>query len=151
MSYVCFFKQKMACDMRMSEWSSDVCASDLLQRGGGRDVERLGRHRRRGTARIAILAGLGTGRSLAGAGAGLAACLTLDALHLARELAFRIDGIADGALQVAMARSEEHTSELQSLMRISYAVFCLKKKKKTNKPATARRDGNINILNLSCQ
>src|SRR3546814_8229319 len=32
---------------------------------------------------------------------------------------------------VAVARSEEHTSELQSLMRISYAVFCLKKKKKT--------------------
>src|SRR3546814_7922098 len=31
------------------------------------------------------------------------------------------------------ARSEEHTSELQSLMRISYAVFCLKKKKKENK------------------
>src|SRR3546814_1137630 len=31
------------------------------------------------------------------------------------------------------ARSEEHTSELQSLMRISYAVFCLKKKKKRNK------------------
>src|SRR3546814_2287907 len=30
------------------------------------------------------------------------------------------------------SRSEEHTSELQSLMRISYAVFCLKKKKKTN-------------------
>src|SRR3546814_10750378 len=30
-------------------------------------------------------------------------------------------------------RSEEHTSDLQSLMRISYAVFCLKKKKKTNK------------------
>src|SRR3546814_7040275 len=33
----------------------------------------------------------------------------------------------------AVVRSEEHTSELQSLMRISYAVFCLKKKKKTNK------------------
>src|SRR3546814_2832133 len=32
------------------------------------------------------------------------------------------------------ARSEEHTSELQSLMRISYAVFCLKKKKKTQQP-----------------
>src|SRR3546814_2035738 len=31
------------------------------------------------------------------------------------------------------SRSEEHTSELQSLMRISYAVFCLKKKKQTNK------------------
>src|SRR3546814_2085622 len=35
-----------------------------------------------------------------------------------------------GAAAVVMARSEEHTSELQSLMRISYAVFCLKKKKK---------------------
>src|SRR3546814_2589201 len=33
-------------------------------------------------------------------------------------------------------RSEEHTSELQSLMRISYAVFCLKKKKLTKKPTT---------------
>src|SRR3546814_6863186 len=35
--------------------------------------------------------------------------------------------------QVDLRRSEEHTSELQSLMRISYAVFCLKKKKKTIK------------------
>src|SRR3546814_2999607 len=33
---------------------------------------------------------------------------------------------------VSLARSEEHTSELQSLMRISYAVFCLKKKNNTN-------------------
>src|SRR3546814_5193645 len=33
----------------------------------------------------------------------------------------------------SVARSEEHTSELQSLMRISYAVFCLKKKKRQNK------------------
>src|SRR3546814_1663708 len=38
-----------------------------------------------------------------------------------------------GQRQIAkILRSEEHTSELQSLMRISYAVFCLKKKKKTN-------------------
>src|SRR3546814_10446845 len=36
-------------------------------------------------------------------------------------------------MQAAGGRSEEHTSELQSLMRISYAVFCLKKKTKTNK------------------
>src|SRR3546814_7433971 len=39
----------------------------------------------------------------------------------------------DDAEGVAWARSEEHTSELQSLMRISYAVFCLKKKKQYNK------------------
>src|SRR3546814_1780104 len=37
------------------------------------------------------------------------------------------------AIAVAIRRSEEHTSELQSLMRISYAVFCLKKKKKIKK------------------
>src|SRR3546814_8393811 len=35
-------------------------------------------------------------------------------------------------------RSEEHTSELQSLMRISYAVFCLKKKKTKHKPSTQK-------------
>src|SRR3546814_1025157 len=35
-----------------------------------------------------------------------------------------------GAVVIASGRSEEHTSELQSLMRISYAVFCLKKKNK---------------------
>src|SRR3546814_4412092 len=39
-----------------------------------------------------------------------------------------------------MLRSEEHTSELQSLMRISYAVFCLKKKKKTNNKQKANND-----------
>src|SRR3546814_4356169 len=43
----------------------------------------------------------------------------------------RLDGRNDDGFQVAPfpGRSEEHTSELQSLMRISYAVFCLKKKK----------------------
>src|SRR3546814_2322780 len=40
---------------------------------------------------------------------------------------------ADGYLGFAKSRSEEHTSELQSLMRISYAVFCLKKKKNKTK------------------
>src|SRR3546814_1499109 len=44
----------------------------------------------------------------------------------ARSAAFRFDSVAAPAIN----RSEEHTSELQSLMRISYAVFCLKKKKK---------------------
>src|SRR3546814_6330715 len=39
--------------------------------------------------------------------------------------------------QVEAARSEEHTPELQSLMRISYAVFCLKKKKKTQRAKQA--------------
>src|SRR3546814_8033171 len=41
---------------------------------------------------------------------------------------------ADHRRRAGKGRSEEHTSELQSLMRISYAVFCLKKKKKTQIP-----------------
>src|SRR3546814_7065230 len=51
------------------------------------------------------------------------------------------DGTTDDAraAAVAAARSEEHTSELQSLMRISYAVFCLKKKNKTTYTTTLRR------------
>src|SRR3546814_8575323 len=46
--------------------------------------------------------------------------------------------------ELDVMRSEEHTSELQSLMRISYAVFCLKKKKKTTK--TRRRQTRHNTL-----
>src|SRR3546814_4135875 len=45
-------------------------------------------------------------------------------------------GLLPGDDQCAGRRSEEHTSELQSLMRISYAVFCLKKKKATKSTAT---------------
>src|SRR3546814_1152569 len=43
-------------------------------------------------------------------------------------------------------RSEEHTSELQSLMRISYAVFCLKKKKRTNQKCNDRKKENIDAI-----
>src|SRR3546814_5869327 len=53
--------------------------------------------------------------------------------NLRGEAAFdaAIDGGALSVVQPDVARSEEHTSELQALMRISYAVFCLKKKKYT--------------------
>src|SRR3546814_6974731 len=49
---------------------------------------------------------------------------------LLRRAAGLLDGMADLQAELRAIRSEEHTSELQSLMRISYAVFCLKKKKK---------------------
>src|SRR3546814_4110403 len=53
-------------------------------------------------------------------------------LHLLMADCLNALGQAEHALEsVERARSEEHTSELQSLMRISYAVFCLKKKTKT--------------------
>src|SRR3546814_7236394 len=53
----------------------------------------------------------------------------------------RLDREPRVRLKDALCRSEEHTSELQSLMRISYAVFCLKKKKKliTGTPNTSHR------------
>src|SRR3546814_7512511 len=54
-------------------------------------------------------------------------------------------GCALRALPGAPARSEEHTSELQSLMRISYAVFCLKKKK-THKNKKAKDLQGIRIM-----
>src|SRR3546814_4419990 len=60
--------------------------------------------------------------------------------HLDAMLA-RIADDLRGRVEAHRLRSEEHTSELQSLMRISYAVFCLKKKKKKNKKQT--HDSNI--------
>src|SRR3546814_9758652 len=70
-------------------------------------------------------------------------CPNVDATRVRLAQAFQAAGIAPAwsewevgdpqAPEHVRRRSEEHTSELQSLMRISYAVFCLKKKKKTNK------------------
>src|SRR3546814_1263793 len=63
---------------------------------------------------------------------------------------FRLRPVAaDAQLGGQADRSEEHTSELQSLMRISYAVFCLKKKKKT-KTQCKQSSYSLNISN-SCQ
>src|SRR3546814_1117202 len=116
-----FFKQKTAYEMRISDWSSDVCSSDLF-------------------AQCLVEAGM---VGLAGGVAGW--LLTLAGLWLVRQQPAAYADLAHldlpmflatFALAVAVSRSEEHTSELQSLMRISYAVFCLKKKKKqilTNK------------------
>src|SRR3546814_6284308 len=53
--------------------------------------------------------------------------------HTGGKIEWFPDNIRGGARTKVLERSEEHTSELQSLMRISYAVFCLKKKKNTNK------------------
>src|SRR3546814_8986081 len=49
------------------------------------------------------------------------------------DINFNTDVAASDRFSVVVERSEEHTSELQSLMRISYAVFCLKKTKNHNK------------------
>src|SRR3546814_9192443 len=56
-----------------------------------------------------------------------------------------------GLSDTMTSRSEEHTSELQSLMRISYAVFCLKKKKKPKKQETDTKQTLIRINNNTIQ
>src|SRR3546814_10759392 len=128
-----FFKQKTAYEMRISDWSSDVCSSDLPGKHivGPVSAQRLVHHRANMFTRA-----IAYGRA---------------AFRLADELVERrvhlIDGhvcnIVHGIAKLAhfirlqpredlrglvILRSEAHTSELQSLMRISYAVFCLKKK-----------------------
>src|SRR3546814_7909262 len=65
-------------------------------------------------------------------------------LHSSISAAARVRNSAGDTVQrTASPRSEEHTSELQSLMRISYAVFCLKKKKKTHKKTRSNRKNTI--------
>src|SRR3546814_1596887 len=99
--------------MRISDWSSDVCSSDLLIDIAS-CVLRKGRHAyQRGDA------DKGETRHADGAPAPLSNHALL--IHLS-----------------PFIRSEEHTSELQSLMRISYAVFCLKKKKHTYTPTNSK-------------
>src|SRR3546814_6923996 len=106
--------------MRISDWSSDVCSSDLLARPG------------------VALFGVDPGPNAQG----LCPVVRLDArvlrirtIEAGTGVGYGLDHIAPAPQRLATIalgyadRSEEHTSELQSLMRISYAVFCLKKKK----------------------
>src|SRR3546814_6026421 len=106
--------------MRISDWSSDVCSSDL----GDVDGDGTRRGERPGTSLhllvpdqlhglLQLRPGLPAGISGPGALQGSA--------HPSAALA--------GKARLRR-RSEEHTSELQSLMRISYDVFCLKKKRR---------------------
>src|SRR3546814_2049987 len=120
-----------AYDLRISDWSSDGCSSDLPgldiaahpagdpRQAVGREAEiarMAGAVGERGEAGVACERGHGRIRN------GRGGSETLD----------RNAGRGDTGRRrrrTAVGRSEEHTSELQSLMRISYAVFCLKKKK----------------------
>src|SRR3546814_9526976 len=142
--------------MRISDWSSDVCSSDLFRpaaRAVGDDVEcecvdlafagvavnrdqmvadvvaAVAHVRERAFEKIHVLLGRAV-EGIAVRVGGVAriqraqqcAVLAVDAARIQqREFADRVLG---------EQRSEEHTSELQSLMRSSYAVFCLKKTKK---------------------
>src|SRR3546814_7860665 len=125
--------------MRISDWSSDVCSSDLWQElvperidiGQAPAVESLidppGQH-------VDTVAPGGDIEQRDGIAAGLPSIeLGIEGLPgppvgVIGEEGFAVDEVAQ-CTGLAAQRSEEHTSELQSLMRHSYAVFCLKKKK----------------------
>src|SRR3546814_10819606 len=117
--------------MRMSDWSSDVCSSDLpparWRASGGRHDR--GRADRRDVAPIRLSRLRRNGRAeMAGRVAFLRGAAFPERLpHPVREV--RVRRRLAGGRAARPPRSEEHTSELQSLMRISYAVFCLKKNK----------------------
>src|SRR3546814_10826770 len=108
--------------MRISDWSSDVCSSDLgIGQCGFTDIGPPDNSDEPAMERFRhfLSCVTATGRE---------SCADLRALDLPlAPFAGEIALIASRA----SVRSEEHTSELQSLMRISYAVFCLNKKKDT--------------------
>src|SRR3546814_1392982 len=113
--------------MRISDWSSDVCSSDLASR------HVVQRERVAGLPRDVVVGARGIAadaerahpRSLRVVQRKAAA----EHVHATDPRAHqRILRRAEVRGSAGVGRSEEHTSELQSLMRISYAVFCLKKK-----------------------
>src|SRR3546814_3207551 len=104
--------------MRISDWSSDVCSSDLLC-----SLARTARIKSNASLRSrALIRPSGTFSRFAGEG--LSDAVDMQSVTLAGPFA-PIPTLNPGA---TLGRSEEHTSELQSLMRISYAVLRLKKK-----------------------
>src|SRR3546814_4381281 len=111
--------------MRISDWSSDVCSSDLPYACHCTDCQsRTGsafsEHMLFARADLSIEGELDAGVMTQPSGA-------VSSIWGCAECKARI--FAENSTRPGFGRSEEHTSELQSLMRISYAVFCLKKKK----------------------
>src|SRR3546814_3626621 len=111
--YIFCFKQKTAYEMRISDWSSDVCSSDLAP-----------------TSLSGTNCFTCTRCSASASASSTPAQSGENSASVATSSSSALPSPADSA---DSSRSEEHTSELQSLMRISYAVFCLKKKKEKNK------------------
>src|SRR3546814_3754685 len=125
--------------MRISDWSSDVCSSDLAR------LARLARGRQPVAAERRGVPGGGRRRQAdrrdlrqgGGKRPGCEAARAVRTVDPGRGRVRALQGRVRRQARRGRARSEEHTSELQSLMRISYAVFCLKNK--TNRSHTKRQ------------
>src|SRR3546814_6747428 len=109
--------------MRISDWSSDVCSSDLLKQFPV-DVIKIDQSFVRDLADTPDDAAIV--RALIGLGKSLSIRIVAEGIEQSSQAALLSKWGCDYGQ--GYLRSEEHTSELQSLMRISYAVFCLKKK-----------------------
>src|SRR3546814_1413846 len=114
--------------MRISDWSSDVCSSDLLPRQATPDPVQL--H----LDRLLAEAGESGPTALPNVDPDLAELIASLSEKERRLLRFLANGLSNKDLSDRLSvstnnvkRSEKHTSELQSLMRISYDVFCMKK------------------------
>src|SRR3546814_3480891 len=114
--------------MRISDWSSDVCSSDLIADDARTDAANVE------TAHLRFAEEEAVGQADLVARRRRARAERIDIAALGRdvedEAAAEVEVLRPLKARADIFRSEEHTSELQSLMRISYAVFCLKKKKK---------------------
>src|SRR3546814_7806093 len=120
--------------MRISNWSSDVCSSDL----GSTQYGKRDRHRRPAAAHQQVRPDGSHGASPSGI-----ADLRRKGLHILQAIKpWRGRSRPDQrlAFECPDQRSEEHTSELQSLMRNSYAVFCLKKKKNIHTNTNTKKE-----------
>src|SRR3546814_10739553 len=118
--------------MRISDWSSDVCSSDLdLRCSTPRSKVRSARTNVRKTSHIHSGLPIASANRRSMAFEVRPASVERWLRHRERTGCSRERGPAPqlAGIWASDPRSEEHTSELQSLMRISYAVFCLKKKK----------------------
>src|SRR3546814_2080156 len=104
--------------MRISDWSSDVCSSDL---DCGHATARTQDERCSASANRRLIIFNSPSRSTV-------ACRFSSVVLRSTRLSGAVTLTLELAGAFPSARSEEHTSELQSLMRISYAVFCLTKK-----------------------
>src|SRR3546814_5577761 len=111
--------------MRISDWSSDVCSSDLAAAGSAQLVR--GYWVKAG----AVIIDVGINR-IEGENGKSRIVGDVAATEIDHAAAYTPVPGGVGPMTIACLRSEEHTSELQSLMRISYAVFCLNNKMRTS-------------------
>src|SRR3546814_2177152 len=138
-----------AYEMRISDWLSDVCSSDLAPTDLLIGVPTLAGLDKRGVAvEISVIGTAGRSLEIDSVSGDITVAgaprkadiesvsgdlkLTLNSADVEAQSvsgSINLRGRLDGRVEAETVRSEEHTSELQSLMRISYAVFCLNKKK----------------------